>query len=259
MNWLDAIADCRQRGQSCVLVTIIAVHGSTPRPAASKMVVSEAGSDDSIGGGQLEYQAIAHARTLLAAGSGEPYRGTVTLGRDAEQCCGGQVELLYEPMWARPAVLLFGAGHVATALVKILAELACSVWWVDSRREVVAGQQSLPSNVMLEYMATPERAVERAVAGAYYLVMTHSHALDLQLVEAILARPDIRFCGLIGSRTKAAKFKHQLARKQFSETELARLVSPIGLAEIPGKRPMEIAVAVAAQFLREIGSVVTTR
>ena len=177
-----------------------------------------------------------------------------TLGQDLVQCCGGEVELLYE---CYPPcdfdIALFGAGHVGSALITVLGELPCRVRWHDSRNAVfdqVAGTLSARSHIAVIRSDNPFLAVEQCVAHSFYLVMTHSHEIDFELCEAILGRSDIRFCGLIGSRSKAASFRSRLLRKGFSQQEVDRLVSPVGLALGAGKQPMEVAVAVAAQLLQ---------
>ncbi|MCY3768333.1 MAG: xanthine dehydrogenase accessory protein XdhC [Gammaproteobacteria bacterium] len=253
MNWAEAISRLHADGCSLVIVTILSVEGSSPRATQTKMVVSENGIYDTIGGGNLEFRAISKARDLLAAATPAVVREWVTLGMDLTQCCGGRVELLYECLPARNFdIVVFGAGHVGKALVKILSDLPCRVRWMDSRSEVVdrvRQEQKLPSSVRIRHLKRPDVEVEECGPNAYYLVMTHSHELDLELVQAILSRSDIHYCGLIGSKSKAAKFRNRLKRKQFSEQEIARLISPIGLSEVPGKRPMEVAVSVAAQLI----------
>lgn len=264
MNWIDAIAHLSRHDKSFVIVTILSVQGSAPRDAESKMVVDDSHIYDTIGGGNLEYQATAKARDMLSNGSSNVpsndtptiVRESFTLGKDLTQCCGGKVELLFEYIAARDFnVVLFGAGHVGKALVTILSELPCKVKWLDSRMDAgnafIEAQTSsaLGSNIDIIKLQNPDIDVENCPANAYFLVMTHSHELDMQLVEAILSRNDARFCGLIGSKSKAAKFRNRLARKQFSKIEIARLVSPIGLEQISGKRPMEVAVSVAGQLI----------
>ncbi len=251
-NWIEAITELSRQDKSFVIVTILSVQGSSPRDAETKMVVEKTNVYDTIGGGNLEFQAIHQARAMLSSRQPAVVRNTVTLGKDLAQCCGGKVELLFEYIPAQACdVVLFGAGHVGQALVRILCGLDCRITWLDSRDEFIEAGQRENSGADIEIikMRSPEIAVEACPGNAYYLVMTHSHVLDMQLVEAILSRDDVRFCGLIGSESKAAKFRNRLARKQFSKPEIARLTSPIGLAQVTGKRPMEIAVSIAGQLI----------
>ena len=262
MLWANAVNDLGNRNIPYVLVTILSIKGSSPRAVQSKMVVIDDRTFDSIGGGKLEFAATQEARQILR--QNVPSIGTknFSLGKDLVQCCGGEVELLFECFPACDfEVVLFGAGHVGSALVKILADLPCRIHWLDSRIEIVesaANQYQDAANVLVESIAAPWQVVENCKAGSFYLVMTHSHEIDFELCEAILGRSDIKFCGLIGSKSKAASFKSRLKRKQFSEQELSRLVSPVGLDLGAGKEPAVVAVAIAAQLLQLYNSTVTS-
>ena len=143
--------------------------------------------------------------------------------------------------------MLFGAGHVGKALVRMLGELPCRVTWVDSRAEQFP--RDVAPNVTIECTEAPHYAVDRAPSRAAFLVMTHSHALDLTLCEKILRRDDFSYFGLIGSATKRAKFTRRFKARGLSDDVIERMVCPIGLPELSGKHPGEIAVAVAAQLL----------
>jgi len=150
----------------------------------------------------------------------------------------------------REHVWLFGAGHVGAALVRVLADLPCRVCWVDERADLFP--EHVPASVAVEVTDTPEALVDAAPPGAVFLVMTHSHALDQRLVEAMLRRPvraPADWVGLIGSHTKRKQFEHRLRERGIADARLAELVCPIGIAGIAGKEPAVIAVAVAAQLL----------
>jgi xanthine dehydrogenase accessory factor len=149
----------------------------------------------------------------------------------------------------RAHLVLFGAGHVGAAIVRALAELPCRVTWVDEREDLFP--EHLPANVTVEATDTPETLAEGAAPGASFLVMTHSHALDQRLAEAILKRPsfDEDWFGLIGSHTKRKQFEHRLVDRGVEQARLDAMVCPIGVPGIEGKQPAVIAVAVAAQLL----------
>ncbi len=133
-NWISALADLQDRGEPCVLVTIIEELGSTPRNAGSKMVISASQTFDTIGGGHLEYKAMELARQMLASGQQSTHLERFSLGASLGQCCGGVTVLLFEPMGQVQAqIAVFGAGHVGRALVPLLANLPCKVRWIDSR------------------------------------------------------------------------------------------------------------------------------
>ena len=149
----------------------------------------------------------------------------------------------------RAHLMLFGAGHVGAAIVRALAELPCRVTWVDEREDMFPAASALPANVVVEATDIPEALVAQAAPGTTFLVMTHSHALDLRLAFAILSRPAGDWFGLIGSGTKRRQFEHRLRERGIDAARLAAMVCPIGLPGISGKAPAVIAIAVAAQLL----------
>ena len=161
---------------------------------------------------------------------------------------GGRRWLLDAVLAPRAHLMLFGAGHVGAAIVRALAELPCRVTWIDERED--AFPATVPANVTVEATDTPEALVEKAPRGTTFLVMTHSHALDLRLSQAILSRPwgDDWF-GLIGSETKRRQFEHRLRERGILEPRIAAMVCPIGLPGIAGKAPAVIAASCAAQLL----------
>lgn len=247
--WLAALHGLEQAGAPAVLVTLLAVRGSTPREAGCKMVVSEAATVGTIGGGNLEFQCIARARDLLHGGVRKPLVQDFPLGPALGQCCGGHARVLFEtvrpPSWR---IALFGAGHVGRALAGLLGTMECRVDWIDPRAE--AFPAALPARVTRHVAADPARAAAALPAGTQMLVMTHDHALDLEIVAAALPRPDLPFVGLIGSETKRARFVARLARLGLAPEAIRRLVCPIGVPGAGGKAPAEIAIAVAAQLLQ---------
>ena len=144
-------------------------------------------------------------------------------------------------------IAVFGAGHVGQAIVKVLAGLPCRVRWVDERAAQFPAQ--IPDNVSTLSVDVPAAEVDALPPGIWFLVMTHSHALDQDICERVLRRGDFAYLGLIGSKIKRAQFERRLAERGLSPLQLARLTCPIGLASIRGKEPGVIAVAVAAQLL----------
>jgi xanthine dehydrogenase accessory factor len=149
-------------------------------------------------------------------------------------------------------VALFGGGHVGKAIVHILSTLPMQVMWIDSRDEIFPSE--LPHNVVCEHSDPVQAAVNDLEAGSHVLIMSFSHAEDLDIVAACLLRQrenaDLPFIGLIGSKTKWATFRHRLEDRGFSAAELAHITCPIGVEGVKGKEPEVIAVAVAAQLLQ---------
>ena len=148
----------------------------------------------------------------------------------------------------RPRLYLFGAGHVGAAIVRALANLPCHVVWIDEREDMFPA--ALPDNVRIEATDTPEAVVDQAPAGATFMVLTHSHALDQQLSEHILRRTDYTWFGLIGSKTKRVSFERRLQERGIPAERLPTMTCPIGLPGIRGKEPAVIAVSVAAQLMQ---------
>ncbi len=241
-----------------VVVEVTAARGSVPREAGTRMLVSAHEVLGSIGGGHLELQAIAAARRLLA-GEPVPPEQHIALGPALGQCCGGALSLRYALLadsrpagWAAPAprftLQIYGAGHVGRAIVKLLEGIACRVQWIDERDGEFPRDASAPH---IERLCVEPVQAEVAAAppGAFFLVLTHSHALDQAITEAVLRRGDFGFLGLIGSQTKRARFLNRMAERGIAPAALARLTCPIGLPGISGKEPEVIAVAVVAQLL----------
>jgi len=248
LNWVQAMAKLESEAQGFVLLTVMAVRGSSPRDTGTKMVVSEDETFDTIGGGALEFQSIDIARELLKSNKLQQHTERFNLGKDLKQCCGGVITVFFEVFPASDFVLnIFGAGHIGQALVKILAEVDCKVNLFDSRPELLSGIDA--RNVQTIHLKQPELAVESCAKKSYFLVMTHDHALDQQLCEAILTRGDAAYCGVIGSSTKGLKFRQRLLKKGFYQDELQQLTCPMGLADLKTKKPMEIAVSIMAECL----------
>ena len=247
-----------------MLVSVEAAEGSVPREPGAWMAVFPAIVAGTIGGGQLEFQAIAEARRRLAGGEGEPVR-RFPLGPGLGQCCGGVVHLRFERIGAadirmlearlapRLAPLaLFGGGHVGKALIGVLAGLPFAITWIDSRDGIFPEQ--VPANVNCEHSDPVHAAVRDLAPASRVLIMSFSHAEDLDIVAACLRRQreraDLPYIGLIGSRTKWATFRHRLEERGFGSADFAQVTCPIGVPGIAGKEPEVIAVATAAQILQ---------
>jgi xanthine dehydrogenase accessory factor len=265
VNWMNQ-AWMRLAREPAVLVTVVATKGSVPRGPGTRMVVFAQGELGTIGGGHLEFQALAHARLIL---SGQPAQNRLSqvLGPSLGQCCGGALDLSFERVHTadvprlreqcspqRSPLALFGGGHVGKALVQTLAPLPFAVRWIDSRDEIFP--TDVPDEVDCEHSNPVQAAVADLAPGSRVLIMSFSHAEDLDIVIACLKRQrelgDLPFVGLIGSATKWATFRHRLEERGFSAQEIAHITCPIGVPGITGKEPEVIAVAVAAQLLQSL-------
>ncbi len=253
------------RDRPAVLVLVAEAEGSTPREAGAAMLVGAGGAAGTIGGGVVEARAIEIAREMLATDA-ERRVERFLLGPEIDQCCGGALALAFRllapgaapsapfalweggPVFEEPrrrAVHLYGAGHVGQAIAAALAPLDVALVWVDPRAGAFDGIATMAETIVTPL---PEAIAERAPEDAFHLVLTHSHAVDLEIVAAILSR-EFGFCGLIGSETKRALFARRLRERAVPESAIARLTCPIGALAIKDKRPAVIAASVAAQLL----------
>ena len=249
-----------------VLVLVLHTQGSTPREAGAWMLVTPQAVLGTIGGGQLEWHLLEQARSALQAGVlFEAFVSRHALGPSLGQCCGGVMQVQMECIstlqqtqavglrWqpSRQPVALFGGGHVGRALVQALQPLPFAVSWVDSRDGVFP--TDVPAWVQCEHSDPVHRAVADLPPHSMVLIMSFSHAEDLDVVQACLqrqrAKGDLRWVGLIGSRTKWATFRHRLEARGFAPDELDFVTCPIGLPGITGKQPEVIAASVVAQLL----------
>ena len=265
MNVLPWLLE-RLAQEPAVLVTVQATRGSVPRETGTWMAVFARDFLGTIGGGRLELDAIEHARQCLTQAKADcaPEQVLYRLGPSLGQCCGGEVQLQYQRVGSAdvPALrerlapclaplALFGGGHVGRALVHVLSPLPWQLTWIDSRDEIFPAQ--LPANVACEHSDPVQAAVAGLAAGSHVLVMSFSHAEDLDIVAACLTRlrtrQDLPYVGLIGSKTKWASFRARLRERGYSDAELDQVTCPIGLPDITDKRPEAIAVSVAAQLL----------
>lgn len=265
--YFSQIRELLNTSQRGVVATVVRVQGSGPREVGAWMAVFTDEVVNTIGGGHLEFDVIAKARAWLADGdaSEQALALRFALGPSLGQCCGGVVDLRLERVTqhdldrlqqqlCQPAqpLALFGGGHVGRALIQVLGNLPYAVRWIDSRDEIFP--QQLPANVSCEHSDPVQAAVADLPTGSSVLIMSFSHAEDLDVLAACLKRQreqgDLRYLGLIGSKTKWATFKHRLQARGFTEAELAQVTCPIGIPGISGKEPQVIAVSVAAQLLQ---------
>ncbi|AKU16857.1 xanthine dehydrogenase accessory protein XdhC [Luteipulveratus mongoliensis] len=259
MDWLDGVTELHASGQAGVLVTVAIARGHTPREAGAKMVVSLDRTWGSVGGGNLEAEAIERGRSMLQEALGPPSLLDVALNdraphKHGRQCCGGQVTLLFEPLTVAPTVAIFGVGHVGLELARILGRLDVRLVLIDSRPEQLADERLRPAldgpaTVDVRHLPVPEAALADLPPGSHVLVMTHDHAEDAALCDSALRRTDLGSIGLIGSSAKWQRFRKTLGEQGHTEADLARITTPIGVPGVGGKEPATIALSVAAALL----------
>jgi len=258
----DNIRDFLNRRKHVVLVEVKAADGSTPREAGAWMLVAADCIFGTIGGGQLEFMAIDHARLALDNGA-HADEMTIPLGPEIGQCCGGRVALGFKhvdrgvamrliekvdlEIAQRPHVYIFGAGHVGDALAMALSLVPLRTILVDTREDELAATQ-VPS-IETCLTAMPEAVVRDAPAGSAFVVLTHDHALDFLITAEALARNDASYVGMIGSKTKRATFRNWLTREVGRPDIFERLVCPVGGTAVKDKRPTVIAALAAAEIM----------
>jgi xanthine dehydrogenase accessory factor len=248
-----------------VQVVLTRVRGSSPRETGTSMFVAAEGLWGTIGGGQLEYIAIDHARRMLKQGVISDTLD-VPLGPEIGQCCGGRVEMSLAQMrqadrddaiarqqaeeQALPHVYVMGAGHVGRALADLFQHMPVRCILVDQRAEELA---LCNADVEIRQSAIPEIDIATAPAGSAFVVLTHDHALDFLLASAALQRGDAGYVGLIGSATKREKFR-RWCRDHCDGLGTDRLICPIGASGSRDKRPSVIAAFVAAEVIADLTS-----
>jgi xanthine dehydrogenase accessory factor len=244
-DWVEYLRELRRGREPVVMITRTGTGAGT-----AKLIVGNNACFGGLGDRRLEGEAIRLARGYLVDRQLPPHPNPLPQGGEGivrAEDCGCQ--LFFEIV--RPAdfhIVLFGAGHVGKALIDVLRGLPCTIDWVDSREDQFP--DSLPANVSRIISEEPEYAVDDTPADSYFLIMTHSHPLDQAICERVLRRGDFRYCGLIGSATKRARFEHRLQANGLSKQQLQTLTCPIGVDGISGKHPLEIAIAVAAELLQ---------
>ena len=248
-----------------VRISVIQTQGSTPQASGAQMLVSANQIAGTIGGGNLEWQAIARARELLLRGTPVLLEENRALGPNLGQCCGGIVKLQYQDIdarlladWPDQTALfdlhLFGMGHVAEALVQVLSAVHCVIHWYDEREEIYElrfqqwHNKNIRAQLVLHGEGTPR--VDRFSRTRFALIMTHSHALDFDLVRALMIQSGFGFIGLIGSESKRRRFLRKLEQTGLAPDQTGRLTCPIGQVALKFKQPELLAISIAAQLLQ---------
>lgn len=246
-NWMQAITHCQQKQCAFVLATVIEHTGSVPRDSGAKMLITTDETFDTIGGGKLEHLVTRTARDMLIEGVFSIRTEEYPLAAKLGQCCGGFAKVLLETHQLNTQnVAIFGAGHVANELLPILQRLPINLHWIDERESLFA--QDLQENVCLIATDCPVSELKALPGNTLILIMTHNHQLDFDLVKTAVQRNDLEFVGMIGSETKAKRFRYKLQQRDLTEQQIAKMVSPVGELSIPGKTPIEVAISMAAQI-----------
>lgn len=234
-------------GSPFVLCTVIASHGSTPQKPGSKLVVKADGSlVGTVGGGAIEKQIIDAALVLLNDAGATTTTMETHLTHELGMCCGGKMTVFLEKHARAPALVLFGAGHVAKELSALGVAAGFQVTVVDERAEWATAERFPGATVVVR----PPDDVAREHAGGvdtFFCIATHDHPLDQRCVEALLDKP-FAYLGVIGSRRKAERFRQRLLAAGFSKERIALLECPMGV-DIGALTPVEIAISITARLV----------
>jgi xanthine dehydrogenase accessory factor len=262
-GFYDHVLELEREGAAFVLVTLVEAIGSTPQDTGAKMIVTAAGRHTgTIGGGRLEAQALALAGEMIATPHGAgaaPRLVSWTLKGDVGMTCGGAVKLYFEPHAARGTtwpIVIFGAGHIAQALVRVLLPLPCSITVCDARDEWLA-QMPAARNLRLVPHPEPAAFVPTLPDHAFVLCMTKGHTTDRPILRRALGERHFPFVGVIGSAAKAAVLRRELAADGLTPKQTQSFHCPVGL-EFGTNHPSEIALSIAAQLLTERDRMVKT-
>lgn len=250
LNWIELLNDFKTKREPIALVTVTKCLGSTPCVVSSRMIVTkEKEIFGTIGGGKLEFLAIDEA--IIALKENRIIELTYTLGPEFEQCCGGKVELIIEPMNQSPELFLFGAGHIGVEICQLLKDTPFQVSLIDSRKDWLSNLDLDKSIISCTVDTNDFKTFKDAVRwgnNCYVLVLTHDHTIDFDII-AMALQNETKFLGLIGSKTKRVRFHNMLVKEMSINEGMTNVVCPIGL-DLGGNSPKEIAISVVAQLLQ---------
>jgi xanthine dehydrogenase accessory factor len=241
----EEITLVRKSGKRAMLATVIESMGSAPGKPGARMIVKEDGSTvGTIGGGAVERKITEVALECIQEGETKVIQYKL---EDLGMACGGGMGIFLEPLISAPDLIIFGAGHIGSALSRIGSMVGFTTTVVDSREEF-ANRERMPWADRVLAEDYPKALQQLSFTDSSYLViLTHRHANDFEILEYCITRP---FCylGMIGSRKKVATAFQQLREKGIGEESIKRVHAPIGIS-IGAETPEEIAVAIAAQLI----------
>jgi len=246
-NWIELLSEFKSKKQPIALVTVTKVLGSAPCKIASKMIVTKQKEIfGTIGGGKLEFKVIDEA--IIAIKENKIKEFSYTLGPEFEQCCGGKVELIIEPMNKTPELYVFGAGHIGVELCNILKDTPFNINLFDIREN---WKENLTIDKNITFSNIDFDLYKQTInwgENCYVVIMTHDHKLDFE-ITALALHSKTKYIGLIGSKTKKNKFNNMLRNELNFEAGISQVHCPVGL-DLGGNSPKEIAISVAAELLQ---------
>lgn len=248
MNIWEACQKLTDSSESFVIVTLTSSIGSAPQDPGAKMIVTRTGHHyGTVGGGKVELSAIQKAQNILKNKNQSPPEViTWNLQKDIGMTCGGEVTFLFEhyPQTQWP-IVIFGAGHVAQALTRILKNLNCQVTCIDSRSEWLEKLEGIKGI----HHPSPKDLIPELDPRSFFISMTMGHAHDVPILAEIARyAPNCPYVGVIGSKIKGIKIKEELQSLGASKEFISKLRIPIGL-NIGSNHPYEIAISIVAELL----------
>lgn len=246
-NWIELLSDFKQKKQPIAFVIITKVLGSAPCKVGSKMIVTQQKDIfGTIGGGKLEFQVI--DETAIAISENKLKEFTYTLGPEFEQCCGGKVELIIEPMNQTPELYICGAGHIGIEICNILNNTPFNITLLDTREN---WQKNISINESINYSDIDFDLYKQTInwgPNCYVIILTHDHKLDFE-ITALALESETKYIGLIGSKTKKNKFNNMLRNELNFKDGISGVHCPVGL-DLGGTTPKEIAISIGAELLK---------
>jgi xanthine dehydrogenase accessory factor len=259
VTFYEQLVALENKGVPFVLVTLVEALGSTPQDAAAKMLVTEDGLHcGTVGGGKVEAAALKLAAEVLAKADSKPRFVSWTLKGDVGMTCGGSVKFYFEPHFGAGPwnIAVFGAGHVAQALIPVLLPLPARITCIDSRAEWL-GRLPKASNLKVVQTREPAEVVPGLPDDTFLVVMTMGHATDRPILRRALTERSFPFIGVIGSDSKSEILRRELKADGVTEAQAMGFHCPIGL-DFGSNHPHEIALSIAGQLISERDRVLST-
>jgi xanthine dehydrogenase accessory factor len=252
-EYYGKIADLLGNHTPFVSVILVDATGSVPQDAGTKMIVTHEGREyGTVGGGKVERKAIEEAQALLSSKNTKTtHFVNWSLSRDVGMTCGGAVKLYFETYNVNAwNIVVFGAGHIANALMHLLINLECRITCIDPRQEWLDKMPASPklTTVLAEDMPSK---VEALPDDAFVCLMTMGHSSDKPiLLEILRTKRKFPYLGVIGSAAKAARIYKDIEEAGLPASLRDSFYCPMGL-DIGSNHPQEIAISIVAQLLEQ--------
>ncbi len=248
MELYDSILELQATRQRAALVTVIETRGSTPRkPGAKMLVFSDGRTKGSIGGGRVEYKVIKAAQKVLKTEHTQIIEYHLT--SELAMCCGGKMTFFVESLVPHPPLMIFGCGHVGSAIIHAASPLQFELIAIDDHEQNLAPEKLPQAEQRLASYEPEDLKTLPFGPQAFIVIATRDHSLDQKLLE-FCSKQQFQYLGIIGSQRKATMQIERLRAKNFSDDVIDRIRCPIGLS-IGAVTPSEIAISVCAELIAE--------